>query len=668
MPKLWIPVSSQPSDGSLFLNAGRLKISFSKPELQTKTKWQLDVSEILVKFRREKTAIFEYNDTDVRLSQSFTPFNKSYSVESPNEIPVIQPFHVHLVADLCGEDPTFCEKPICRDGENCINDPSIIATSRVRVELGEICLSLVDAEILAKAIGKWYAARLLSVKQRSQVQKIYDPMNDGNVSKSNVKQAQTLDNIVNVRKKLKPLELSFSVKKIEMTLEGEPLENKASTPKIPNAYRRTYIVRLSRIQLNKLGGYHESTSRLSVNDAFIVQMKDSKAEGNVRVIYPSTEPKHQILVQRRNILIAPDNDISHNYQKNRGVITASLTHNSGNHSNDVEIDLNSIALRITPTSLRDVLDGLQRIFELLEISTKEMERRVHEQGRSARKRGNYIRSKNQLMKEKDRIELTDSSLLLKVTLHDAAILAGRSLVPSSNFSSQTYDHDAAIQVLSNVLIMYQSIENPDASGTKTIHISIDNLSSSINTKFDLIPIATSPPMTGPITAEFRRVSTTVNLGMVVSQDISLDLDSLKSCMTSYDLTIMKDITFAMIERFLSFGSKKNDKLLMKYKRKGKGIAESIRFEFQELSFILLQSLELGVRPLFDFSLQGVKGKLEGCSSALAGELSVISEVNFFNIVLFEWESAVEPFSVTVLVDQIPNELVRNFIFFLNICL
>ena len=307
----------------------------------------------MVKFRRErkKKAIFEYNDTDVRLSQSFTLFKKSHSVESPIEIPVIQPFHIHLVADLFGEDPIFYEKPICRDGGNCINDPSIIATNRVRVELGKICLSLVDAEILAKAIGKWYAARLLSVKQRSQVQKIYDPMNDGNVSKSNVKQAQTLDNIVNVRKKLKPLELSFSVKKIEMTLEGEPLENKASTPKISNAYRRTYLVRLSRIQLNKLGGYHESTSRLSVNDAFIVQMKDSKAEGNVRVIYLSTEPKYQIL------------------------------------------------------------------FELLEISTKKMERRVHEQGRSARKRGNYIRSKNQLMKEKNRIELIDSSLLLKVTFH-----------------------------------------------------------------------------------------------------------------------------------------------------------------------------------------------------------------------------------------------------------
>ena len=82
-----------------------------------------------------------------------------------------------------------------------------------------------------------------------------------------------------------------------MTLEGEPLENKASSPKISNAYRRTYLVRLSRIQLNKLGRYHKSTSRFSVNDAFIVQMKDSKAERNVRVIYLSTEPKHQILFE-----------------------------------------------------------------------------------------------------------------------------------------------------------------------------------------------------------------------------------------------------------------------------------------------------------------------------------------------------------------------------------
>ena len=91
---------------------------------------------------------------------------------------------------------------------------------------------------------------------------------------------------------------------------------------------------------------------------------------------------------------------------------------------------------------------------------------------------------------------SDSSLLIKVTVRDSTILAGRpttanvsdtSSVPRRFTRRRKPVAFAVVQVLSNALVMFQSIENHDASGSKTLHVSLDNLSASVDTDFEHIP-------------------------------------------------------------------------------------------------------------------------------------------------------------------------------------
>lgn len=273
---------------------------------------------------------------------------------------------------------------------------------------------------------------------------------------------------------------------------------------------------------------------------------------------------------------------------------------------------------------------------------------------------------------------SDSSLLFKVTIRDGTLLAGRptSKQNSGNISRfhQSYSF-AVVHIMSNALIMFQSIENPDASGNKTLHLSLDSLSASVITSFDDIETNTSP-MIGPTGAEFRAMNATENLGCIVSHDISLDCEHLKTSLTPNDLSILISIVRTMMERLggepdsdLSPNhtrgkvSNPNNALLnlLKYQKQGTGIATNIRVEFQTFSFVVLREFQskYGAPEFLAFHLKELKGKLGGCISALSGECTAEIAVSFYNSEVGAWEYAVEAFPITLDVDQMPNELVSN---------
>jgi len=273
---------------------------------------------------------------------------------------------------------------------------------------------------------------------------------------------------------------------------------------------------------------------------------------------------------------------------------------------------------------------------------------------------------------------SDSSILFKVTLSESTLLAGR---PTTAIERSPFHRDrevsfAVVQVLSNALIMFQSIENPDASGTKTLHISVDNVSSIVNTEFERVPPSQAPPMIGPTGAEVRVVYGTENFGCVVSQDLSLDCEIVKSCLTPNDLSIFLNVCKKMFERLRAFGSQAEDgqeesrsfsqrsrmrplASLIRYQKKGTGIATRVRAEIQAFSFVLLRAYKsfVGAPEFLDFNIKNLKGKLEGCMSALSGECSAALSVNFYNEEVSDWEYVVEPFPFTLTIDQMPNELV-----------
>lgn len=271
---------------------------------------------------------------------------------------------------------------------------------------------------------------------------------------------------------------------------------------------------------------------------------------------------------------------------------------------------------------------------------------------------------------------SDSSILIRVTLRESTLLAGRPTSTALKTPMARTDSNvsfAVIQVLSNALIMFQSIENPDASGSKTLHISVDNVSALVNTEFERVSPAQAPPMIGPTGAEFRVVYATENLGCIVSQDVSLDCEAVKSRLTPNDLLIMLNVSRKLLERSRAFGATTEDDIdartrtemrslssLIRYQKKGTGIATQIRLEVHEFSFVLLRAYksQFGAPEFLDFNVKQVKGKLEGCMSALSGDCTGVVSVNSFNSEVTDWEYVVEPFPLILGVEQMPNELVR----------
>ena len=96
--------------------------------------------------------------------------------------------------------------------------------------------------------------------------------------------------------------------------------------------------------------------------------------------------------------------------------------------------------------------------------------------------------------------------------------------------------------------MFQSVENADASGSKTLHVSLDNLCGNVDTEFEKLSLAQATPMIGPTGAEFRLVNITENFGWAVSNDVSVDCEHLRSCLTPNDLSILISIVDIMVQR------------------------------------------------------------------------------------------------------------------------
>jgi len=274
---------------------------------------------------------------------------------------------------------------------------------------------------------------------------------------------------------------------------------------------------------------------------------------------------------------------------------------------------------------------------------------------------------------------SDSSLLFKLTIRDGTLLAGRPTFSSKSVEQgKNFRHKngqctfAVVQVLSNALIMFQSVENQDASGAQIIHISLDNLSASVNTEFNRISPTELGPMIGPTSAEMRLANSTEDLGRVVSHDMSIDCENLKSSLTPNDLSILISILGTMRRRLRGVQEHADDDAaegsptiehspfsLATYQKRGKGIATDVRIELHSFSFVVLRDFKTkyGAPEFLALKLSNVKLRLGGCISALSGECSAIMSLDFYNAEVSEWEYAVEPFPTKISVEQMPNELV-----------
>jgi hypothetical protein len=388
-PKVWVPFSSKGSSGALFLDAGNFRMSCSKEESKPNMDWNLDASDIQVNFARWRLSEVKERISSPLPFLTVDPFNPHQGVTS-----IIRPFHVHALS-IAREDVI-----------DAIADASVKYTgsvSYVDILISPICLNLVDAEVLARAIGKWYSQGLLSVRGRvssrsnrklSEEDKTLDrPAGDDTEAAVNSHRAQHS----------MPLVLSVTVDKIEMALEGHSKTNFSDEKSIESHETslfgeyalptRTYVVEVFNISVRRSKHNDITSTKLLVDDVSIVQLKDSSEYTPMKDRHEADESQYAILqrgVRQENSGTSPGqppNELaSFDSQSGSEVLRVSLFHDGTVHLDEVEIDIESVILRVTPTSLKDCAKGIRKIVELVQLMTREMERKVHEEGRKARRR------------------------------------------------------------------------------------------------------------------------------------------------------------------------------------------------------------------------------------------------------------------------------------------
>lgn len=383
-PKVWVPFSSKVSDGSVLLDAGNFQIACAKADGTPYTDWSLDASDIQINYAR-----WHLSEVRQRISSAL--------IDTPSRqmIPIIRPFQVHAASGVKKHDAVdgFAEDYSKYTG----------AINSLDVRISPICLNLVDVEVLARAIGKWYSQGVMAVRGRA-LEKETSPQKRSGADQSVIRPSKNEGN----SNHFIPHCLSLYVEKIEMALEGHSKVTLSDEKSVDThetsilgevgLHTRTYVVELFQISVRRSRHHQTTSTRLLVNDASIVQVRDSADYVPMMERHQAVAPQYCILERRQ-----PKADSSHSSasfrplhdgiapQPNRPgkeILKASLFHDRGVHLDEVEIDIEAFIMRVTPTSLKDCVKGIRKIVELIQLMTKEMERKVHEEGRKARQRGN----------------------------------------------------------------------------------------------------------------------------------------------------------------------------------------------------------------------------------------------------------------------------------------
>jgi hypothetical protein len=416
-PKVWFPISGETADGAVYFDAGKFLMSIAKQENRTDTVWNLAARDIQMMFvRQSKEGHIRYD-----------------GISEKDKMSVIQPLQLHVEAILAERElelPTW--NPVFKG-------MSLLSSNgpwrKLDISISPICLNLVDAEILARAIGKWYASGIVRVKKRR----------DNNSTDEAHKQDRNIGDKREEGKLLHAVQmtsgvgiLSVHVERFEMALEGHSKrDDTVSDERSVNTFisdietvepkKRTYVVELVDINFGRFTQHSVSRNKFLVSDIRIFRIKDDSRFNPLAPKYEIQDLPHCILVRsdkdelssireandkaveshlsparrKRNessslsrLQDSPGN-VSQSFDKQlhsghstddkcSSFLSVSFLHDRSLHLDEVEIDMNSVVLRITPTTLKDCSKGFSKIMELVQLVTREMERKVHEEGRKAR--------------------------------------------------------------------------------------------------------------------------------------------------------------------------------------------------------------------------------------------------------------------------------------------
>lgn len=399
--KVWFPVSMYVTDGALLLEMGKLDASSSKPEQSLEWNWNARATDIQINFARGLNTDAFYRNTDD------TPQIDAMSNCLVDEMTILDQFQIQA-SGKSGESNS------CPSHQNVhfpVNAQAPIGrvSGEISVNVGSIRLNLVDADELARAIGRFYASELIRMKSAGRndvvdLQSNPDKSYDGAPS----------------------FEFNLLIEQVELALECNITDREKACHE-----NRTYLIRVNCIKFTKRSKGLKAFSRLSIADA-AVQLAEVENDPNFlpRLFKPSKEAQHQILAKKiseisphsdddsRDTLVPPQtpkrasetpilmipsdlraNSIPEDSEsiytpeppsKFTEIVRACHFHDEENHTDEVEFDVLPLIIRITPLSILDFTNTSRRLLELIQLTSTEIERKVHDSGRKARKKKRKI--------------------------------------------------------------------------------------------------------------------------------------------------------------------------------------------------------------------------------------------------------------------------------------
>jgi Vacuolar sorting-associated protein 13, N-terminal/N-terminal region of Chorein or VPS13 len=380
-PKVWVPIISGDAEGCLILDAGTLRMKSSKEEGDTEAQWNVQAREIGAKFVRGlNISRFTRDSFPSLLAFGAFPMSQGESV-------VVRPFSIDasscILRGAVPIDAVFLADPI----------------RNVEVTISPICLNLVDSEMIARLLGKLYARGLHRVRRES-------PPKDEVSGVAPMVESDLRLAFQDIKWSELPRIFTVHIEKIEIALEGHSKQafssddrSMASLDTALQEYApptRAYLVEILHVTWKKSGLRHTEMTRFTIIDASIVRLRDVSQYTPLFVRRELMESENRIFVRASDETVPnpdetavdgrPDNGPFAEFGPQPGIFRASLLHNRLSHLDEVEVDIDSVILRITPTTLKDCAKAFRRIMELTQLVTKEMERKVHEEGRKARRR------------------------------------------------------------------------------------------------------------------------------------------------------------------------------------------------------------------------------------------------------------------------------------------
>lgn len=369
-PKIWVPIVSRDGEAALLIDAGTMRIATLKEEGQIDSDWSVKARDIQVNFVRGCNTSRLYRD--------------HLYVESlcKGETYVIRPFSIEVISELRNQNSFETKR-------------STVSSNPLRMlesHVSPLCISLIDAEMLARSFGKWYAKVINRLRSRvtssDSLPDFCRETEEGRRREEDVKLEKIFRSGI-------PKSVTMKVEKVEVVVEGH------SKRGLPVSYdekswasrdsavesspqTRTYLVEVFSVTLHRSIVDQLETTTLAVSDASIGRLLDGSLYIPLKVNCGRMESENQILVCNK------ESERRSSDSSCQGVLNVTFVRDGYSHLDEVEVDVESVMLRVTPMTLKDCTKAFRKIIELAQVATSEMERKVHEAGRKARRYGKWL--------------------------------------------------------------------------------------------------------------------------------------------------------------------------------------------------------------------------------------------------------------------------------------